>query len=115
MKMIYAEQRPNLLAIERRSNRRFPLQQSAIISSHGAGNCVLWGVTENASVGGVLIAADDCLMEGTPVEVTIVLKKGDSSLSTTNLRGSGRVLRVQQGSAGQYTLAIGYNRGLGQV
>ena len=91
---------------ERRKNRRFPLRQSATLRYDDGGVRELNADTVNASLRGVFLLADQVISYGTKIEVTLRLQK--EGLQSITLRGTGKVVRQENRSAGKSGIAIAF-------
>jgi hypothetical protein len=96
---------------ERRRHRRFELHHAATLRP--AGNPVLHGIVENASLGGSLFICDMAINPGTSVQVTISLTDAELA-GGVRLRASGNVVWVQADSNETFRVAVAYEEPLAQ-
>jgi PilZ domain len=99
---------------ERRRSRRFPLKQPAIIRYEKQGiQAEINGLTENASLTGVLLVTDAPIPDTAWVQVTIVLQRPDFP-AAIRLEASGQVTRVED-MHDKFSAAINYDQPLAQA
>ena len=97
--------------LERRRSPRFALQQPVILSYRNAEPIQVTTVSENASLRGALVRTQVFLPVGLRVKMTFMLKP-DESATTTQLHGTGRVVRVEEKGVADFLIAIGYDEPL---
>jgi hypothetical protein len=91
---------------ERRKNRRFPLHQPATLSYDDGGTRELKADVLNASLKGMLLLADEAVLCGTEVEITLQLQK--EGLQSVALHAIGTVVRQEIRSTGKSAVAIAF-------
>jgi hypothetical protein len=86
---------------ERRSERRYPVQQPASVRFVAEGPSEVTAVAENVSTRGLLLRSESPIPLHSKVEVTVSLPEGPP------LKGAGEVLRVEQPpSGGAFLVAV---------
>ena len=78
-----------------RSERRYPVQQTAFVRLQSGNEHEVAAVTQNVSTRGFLLRCEALIPLRSKVEVTIHLPNG------LPLKGAGEVLRMEQSSAGR--------------
>lgn len=95
---------------ERRQHRRFPLQQSAVLS-YDDGELV--ARAQNVSLSGAFLSASQVLPDHATVQVLLTLKK--EGLGKVLLKGAGKVVRSETGLDGEIGLAIAFEQKLSEA
>jgi len=96
---------PHLPQNQHRRELRYPLHLPVVIRTE---KHEVRARSENISLGGILLSSASLLAEGSIVEVAV----GVNQVSDTGvlLSARGRVLRVQETAAGEFTVAIKMDR-----
>jgi hypothetical protein len=95
---------------ERRQHRRFPLQQSAVLS-YDDGELV--ARARNVSLGGVFLSASQALPDHASVQVLLSLEK--EGLGKILLKSAGKVVRSETAPDGEVGLAIEFEEKLSET
>ena len=91
---------------ERRRHRRFPLQQSAILSYIDGEQHELAARTHNVSLSGAFLCASRAIPDHVTVQVLLMMER--EGLGKISLRGAGKVVRTEIGPDRQVGLAIAF-------
>lgn len=89
------------------------MQQPVLLKVREDGQREIHGTTKNASEIGVLLITDSEVAQDTRVELTLTLLQDD--VPTVRLFGSGKVVRVEAGSAGTRAVAVECDQALQQM
>jgi len=95
---------------DRRKHRRFVLQQTATVQSVNGPTSEVAAITENVSLGGVLLSVDAAIAHQSEVKVHIRLQR--NGLQDVSLQALGTVLRVDPSASGKHLVAIELERPL---
>lgn len=98
---------------ERRRHRRFPLQQSAIISYRDGEEHQCVARTHNVSLSGASLCASRAVPNDTVVQVLLMLEK--EGLGSVTLRSAGKVVRTEIGTDGECRLAMAFEERLAEA
>lgn len=95
---------------ERRKTRRFSLRQSALVRSNDGVEPELTAQTQNVSLKGALLSAENAIPEGSEVEVRILLQR--EGIQDVALRATGKVVRRQPVPAQGFEIAVAFEKPL---